>query len=87
MEIPAHARTKEGKSLRKHHPHARPFSFKTTLKITLEMALKEEFRCKHVDGHELVNPMVQTADAHADPIIVVFVPGVEYGFLCVYSFM
>ena len=22
---------------------------------------------------------------HADPIIVVFVPGVEYGFLCVYK--
>ena len=23
--------------------------------------------------------------AHADPIMLVFVPGVEYGFLCVYN--
>ena len=27
------------------------------------------------------------ARAHADPVIVVFVPGVEYGFICVYSVM
>ena len=34
--------------------------------------------CVHVHVH---------APMHADPIIVVFVPGVAYGFLCVYNVM